>query len=271
MRRRHRADHRAARRYFATRRTYRGANILNLWMAQTARGYETAEWMTFKQAIDLGACVRKGEHGTPVFFVSALEREEKNAKGELIERHVPFWKSFAVFNIAQVDGLPERLPVAPRPEIERLASVEAYLAAVGATVRLGGDRAFYSPATDSITLPRPEQFESVSAFYATALHEHAHWSGAASRLAREFGKRFGDNAYAFEELVAELSAAFLCAELEIPGPGCSTRNISQIGQPSFARTIKRYGPPEHARPRPFNSCTRPPASSPRPKRLPLHN
>jgi antirestriction protein ArdC len=202
---------------FATHRAYRGANVLNLWMAQTARGYDTAEWMTFKQAIDRGACVRKGEHGTPVFFVSALERAEPNAKGELVERRIPYWKSFTVFNIAQVGGLPERIPVAPRPEIERLASVEAYLAAVGATVRLGGDRAFYSPSTDSITLPRPEQFESVSGFYATSCHEHAHWSGAAHRLAREFGKRFGDNAYAFEELVAELTAAFLCAELEIPG------------------------------------------------------
>jgi antirestriction protein ArdC len=159
---------------FATQRTYRGASILNLWMAQTASGYDTAEWMTFKQAIDLGACVRKGEHGTPVFFVSALEREEPNAKGELVERHIRFWKSFTVFNIAQVEGLPERLPVPPRPEIERLASVDAYLAAVGATVRLGGDRAFYSPSTDSITLPLPEQFESVSAFYATSCHEHAH-------------------------------------------------------------------------------------------------
>jgi antirestriction protein ArdC len=202
---------------FATRRTYRGANVLNLWMAQTALGYETAEWMTFKQARDLDACVRKGEHGTPVFFVSSLDREEKNAKGEIVEKRIPFWKSFTVFNIAQIDGLPARLPIAPRPEVERLASVEAYLAAVGATVRLGGDRAFYSPATDSITLPRPEQFESVSAFYATSCHEHGHWSGAAHRLAREFGKRFGDNAYAFEELVAELTAAFLCAELEIPG------------------------------------------------------
>jgi antirestriction protein ArdC len=202
---------------FATRRTYRGANVLNLWMAQTALGYETAEWMTFKQARDLDACVRKGEHGTPVFFVSTFERDAKNAKGEIVEKRIPFWKSFTVFNIAQIDGLPARLPIAPRPEVERLASVEAYLAAVGATVRLGGDRAFYSPATDSITLPRPEQFESVSAFYATSCHEHGHWSGAAHRLAREFGKRFGDNAYAFEELVAELTAAFLCAELDIPG------------------------------------------------------
>jgi antirestriction protein ArdC len=159
---------------FATQRSYRGANVLNLWMVQTALGYETAEWMTFKQARDLDACVRKGEHGTPVFFVSTFERDAKNAKGEIVEQRIPFWKSFTVFNIAQIDGLPARLPIAPRPEVERLASVEAYLAAVGATVRLGGDRAFYSPATDSITLPRPEQFESVSAFYATSCHEHGH-------------------------------------------------------------------------------------------------
>ena len=202
---------------FATHRTYRGANVLNLWMTQTACGYDTAEWITFKQAIDLGACVRKGEHGTPVFFVSALEREEKNAKGELVERHIPFWKCFTVFNVAQVDGLTARVPAPPKSEVERLANVDAYLDAVGATVHLGGDRAYYSPATDSITLPRPEQFESGAAFYGTALHEHSHWVGGPTRLARQFGKRFGDQAYAFEELVAELSAAFLCAELDIPG------------------------------------------------------
>jgi antirestriction protein ArdC len=93
-------------------------------MAQTALGYDTAEWMTFKQARDLDACVRKGEHGTAVFFVSALEREEKNAKCEIVEQRIPFWKSFTVFNIAQVDGLPARLPIAPRPEVERLANVK---------------------------------------------------------------------------------------------------------------------------------------------------
>ena len=92
-----------------------------------------------------------------VFFVSTFERHAKNAKGEIVEQRIPFWKSFTVFNIAQVDGLPARLPITPRPEVERLASVDAYLAAVGATVRLGGDRAFYSPSTDSRTLPRPEQ------------------------------------------------------------------------------------------------------------------
>jgi antirestriction protein ArdC len=161
---------------FATHHTYRGANVLNLWMTHSALGYETAEWITFKQAIDLGACVRKGEHGTPVFFVSALEREDKNAKGELVERRIPFWKSFTVFNVAQVDGLPARDLAPPKPQVERLANVDAYLDAVGATVHLGGDRAYYSPATDSITLPRPEQFESGAAFYGTALHEHAHYA-----------------------------------------------------------------------------------------------
>jgi antirestriction protein ArdC len=146
-----------------------------------------------------------------------FEREETNAKGELVDRKVPFWKSFTVFNVAQVDGLTPRLPIAPRPEVERLASVDAYLSAVGASIRIGGDRAFYSPSTDSIQLPRPEQFENMSTFYATSLHEHGHWTGSEKRLARQFGKRFGDQAYAFEELVAELTAAFLCAELEIPG------------------------------------------------------
>jgi len=110
-----------------------------------------------------------------------------------------------------------RSPVEPRAEHDRLASVDGYLAAIGATVHLGGDRAYYSTAADSIALPRPEQFESIAAFYATACHEHAHWTGAQTRLARQFGQRFGDSAYAVEELVAELTSAFLCAELDIAG------------------------------------------------------
>ena len=186
-------------------------------MAQTALGYPTAEWMSFKQAIGLGAGVRKGEHGTPIFFVSTISREEENAKGEMTSRTIPFLKSFTVFNVAQIDGLPARAPMAPRPEAERLANVDAYLSAIGAVIHIGGDRAFYSTSTDSITLPDAAQFDSMAAFYATSLHEHGHWTGNEKRLARTFGKRFGDQAYAFEELVAELTAAFLCAELQIPG------------------------------------------------------
>jgi len=196
-----------------SKRPYHGANVLALWMRQTALAYPTAEWVTFKQARDLGGCVRKGEHGSPIFFVSAFEREGDNGE----TKRIPFLKSYTVFNVAQVDGLPLRTIPEPRPEAARLEDVETFLRDVGATVRHGGDAAYYSPGLDLIVLPERDAFADAASYYGTALHEHAHWTGAKPRLDRTFGKRFGDNAYAFEELVAELSAAFLCAALAIPG------------------------------------------------------
>ena len=200
-----------------SKRPYHGANVIQLWMNQTAFGYPTAEWVSFKQALEFGGSVRKGEHGVPIFFVSSIEREEKNRQGEDVTRRIPFLKAYTVFNVAQCDGLPARELASVRSEFERLENVETYLRAVGAKVGHGGDRAFYSPSSDSIQLPNAEQFNAPADYYGTALHEHGHWTGAEHRLARTFGKRFGDDAYAFEELVAELTAAFLCAELEIPG------------------------------------------------------
>ncbi len=199
-----------------SKKHYNGANVLALWMAQTALAYPTAEWVTFKQARDLGGCVRKGEHGAPIFFVSAFEsKTETDRNGDA--RRVPFLKSYTVFNVAQVDGLPLRAIPEPRPEVERLADVDAFLHDVGATIRHGGDASYYAPGLDVIVLPERDAFADAASYYGTALHEHAHWTGAKARLDRTFGKRFGDNAYAFEELVAKLSAAFLCAALAIPG------------------------------------------------------
>ena len=127
------------------------------------------------------------------------------------------WRAYTVFNVAQCDGLPASDVTETRSEFERLEDTDDFLFAVGATVPHGGDQAFYSPSTDAITLPPFEQFETPEHHYGTSLHEHGHWTGAKHRLAREFGKRFGDDAYAFEELIAELTSAFLCAELEIGG------------------------------------------------------
>jgi antirestriction protein ArdC len=197
-------------------RHYRGANVLNLWMTQTACAYPTAEWLTFKQSRELGGSVRKGEHGTPVFYASAFERSDETS-GEERVRSVRFLKVFTVFNVAQCDNLPERPTVAALSPMERIARADDFVRAIGADVRHGGDAAFFSPSTDSITLPLPEAFNAPELYYATNFHEHGHWSGAAHRLNRQFGKRFGDGAYAAEELVAELTSAFLCAELAIPG------------------------------------------------------
>jgi antirestriction protein ArdC len=198
-------------------RPYRGANVLNLWMTQTACAYPTAEWLTFKQTRELGGGVRKGEHGTPIFYASAFEQLDETPSGDERVRSVRFLKVFTVFNVAQCDNLPERPAVAALPPMERIARADAFVRAIGAEVRHGGDAAFFSPSTDSITLPLPEAFDAPEFYYATSFHEHGHWSGAARRLSRQFGKRFGDSAYAFEELVAELASAFLCAELAIPG------------------------------------------------------
>ena len=192
-----------------------GANIVALWMTQTIGGYPTAERVSFRQALELGGNVRKGERGTPIFFYSLLERDDERAKDGV--RRIPLLRSYTVFNVAQCDDLPVAAANDPRPNFERLDDAEAFLRAIGATVLHGGNQPFYSPSADAITLPRFEQFETPEHYYGTSLHEHGHWSGAKHRLAREFGKHFGDVAYAFEELVAELTSAFLCAELAIAG------------------------------------------------------
>lgn len=191
-------------------RAYRGANVFWLWMEQEARGYAEPVWLTFKQAQAKGGSVIRGEKGTKVFFWSRTKRKDK-ATGE--ERDSFFAKAYTVFNIAQCEGieLPKVEAVADRPELERIAAADALMAATGADIRYGGDKAFYAPSADRIQLPAFEDFVSVDGFYSTAFHELGHWTGADHRLKRVFGREFGDDAYAFEELVAELTAAFVCA------------------------------------------------------------
>jgi antirestriction protein ArdC len=172
-----------------THRPYRGANIVALWMAQTAEAYPTNEWLSFRQAPQLGGNVRKGEHGTPIFFYSVLERDDERAKDGV--RRVPLLRSHTVFNVAECDTLPMSQFSETRSEFDRLEDAEAFLGAIGATVRHGGDQAFYPPASDAITLPTFEQFETHEHYYGTSLHEHVHCTGARHRLAPEFGKRFG--------------------------------------------------------------------------------
>lgn len=174
--------------------------------------------MTYKQADELGAHVRKGEHGALVVYADRFTKTETNDKGEELERQIPFMKGYTVFNVAQIEGLPEHYYGKPAPLPEPLRLIEAaesFFAATGAEFRHGGNRAFYAPAGDFIQLPPPEAFRDAESYAATKAHELVHWTGHPSRLAREFGKRFGDTAYAREELVAELGAAFLCADLAL--------------------------------------------------------
>ena len=198
---------------------YRGVNVVLLWGEAMERGYSAPIWMTYRQAGELGGQVRKGEHGSLVVFANRFTRTETNDKGEGIEREIPFMKGYTVFCVEQIDGLPAHYyapPPNPLPLSRRIEKAEAFMTATGATIRYGGDRAYYAPGPDLVQLPPFERFRDAESFYATVNHELTHWTSAKSRLDRSFNaKRFGDHGYAREELVAELGAAFLCADLGI--------------------------------------------------------
>lgn len=199
---------------------YNGINILNLWAESIARGFVSPTWMTFKQAKGLGGFVRKGETGSLVVYASTFSKTETDeATGQDAERDIAFLKAYSVFNTEQIEGLPERFAAVVTPRLEpvaRDAAADAFFAATGAEVRNGGDRAYYAQGSDHVQMPPFEAFRDRGSYYATLAHEVTHWTKHEKRLAREFGrKRWGDAGYAAEELVAELGAAFLCADLDI--------------------------------------------------------
>jgi antirestriction protein ArdC len=203
----------------ANGQAYRGINVLMLWGAASERGYSAPIWMTFKQAQELGGHVRKGEKGNLVVYANTITKTETDENGQENERDIPFMKGYTVFNVEQVEGLPAHfyaLAERPAETVQRIAHAEAFFAATGADIRHGGDRAFFSPAEDRVQMPPIEAFREPEAYYATLAHEMTHWTKGAGRLDRDFGrKRFGDSGYAMEELVAELGAAFLCADLAL--------------------------------------------------------
>jgi antirestriction protein ArdC len=198
---------------------YRGVNVLILWGEALGKGYSSTVWMTFKQAVALGASVRKGEHGSMVVYADRFTRVETDLNGNDVEREIPFLKAYTVFNVAQIDGLPAQYYANPerrRDKFQLIEAAERFFAATAAVVRHGGDAAYYAPGPDVIQLPCPETFRDPESYAATKAHELTHWTSHPQRLARDFGaKRFGDSGYAREELVAEIGAAFLCAQLQI--------------------------------------------------------
>lgn len=198
---------------------YKGINVLLLWGEAMANGYAAPLWMTYKQAQEIGGQVRKGEHGSLVVYADRITKTETADNGEEIEREIPFMKGYTVFNVEQIDGLPAHYyaqPVNPLPASQRIEAADRFVTSTGADIRHGGNQAFYSPSRDLIQLPPFEAFRDAESYYATALHELTHWTKHESRLSRDFGRqRFGDEGYAREELVAELGAAFLCADLGI--------------------------------------------------------
>lgn len=197
---------------------YRGINVLLLWCEAEERGYTAPIWMTYKQAQALGAQVRKGETGSLVVYADRFTKTETNATGEEAAREIAFMKGYTVFNVEQIDGLPAHFharAVAPTSALPRLDTAEAFFSATGADIRHGGNRAFYAPGPDRVQMPPQDSFRDAESYAATLAHELTHWTSHPSRLARALGKRFGDDAYAAEELIAEMGAAFLCADLGI--------------------------------------------------------
>lgn len=202
---------------------YNGINVLVLWDAAMRKGYLNRTWLTFKQALELGGHVRKGETGELVVYANKIIRTETNeATGEESQRAIPFLKGYTVFNVEQCEGLPARFyqveaaPVVTHAPGERVAAVDAFVASTGADLRHGGGRAFYTPTHDFVQMPAFESFHDGQSYAAVLLHEMVHWTKAPARLNRETGRKaWGDEGYAREELVAELGAAFLCADLGV--------------------------------------------------------
>lgn len=188
----------------STRAAYRGMNTLNLWLE--GQRFDSDEWATFNQWKALGAQVKKGSKSSLIVFWKPLPADDEDDKRFVL-------KTSRVFNAEQVEGY--ETARAPTQDIERLEIAERFISAVPIDLRFGGGRAYYNRMTDHVQMPPADKFFTAHGYYSTLLHECAHWTGNEKRLDRKFGKRFGDEAYAFEELVAELSAAFLCADLGV--------------------------------------------------------
>lgn len=200
-------------------KAYRGVNVLMLWAAAMEKGYNCPLWLTYKQAAELGGQVRKGEKGSLVVYADKFTKPGTDDKGQGVEIEIPFMKGYTVFNAEQADGLPAHFYATLPPlnnAITRLESAERFFTGTKAAIAHGGSRAFYSPARDIVQMPELQAFRDGESYYATLAHELTHWTQHETRLNRDLGhKRFADTGYAMEELVAEIGAAFLCADLGI--------------------------------------------------------
>jgi len=211
---------------------YRGVNVLGLWASACKAGYSSGTWGTYRQWQGKGCQVRKGERGSLVVFYKKIDAQSDEGDEAGQESRL-FARSSWVFNAEQVEGY-QPAGIITDPTFDPIQSAELFVSSTRADIRHGGTQAYYRPATDSIQMPDRNRFtgtESMSAcegYYATLLHELTHWTSAKQRLDRELGKRFGDNAYAMEELVAELGAAFLCARLSIT-PQVREDHASYVG------------------------------------------
>src|SRR5262245_57359002 len=210
-----------------TKRPYSGCKFILLWLARN-RGWATPRFLTFKQAQEAGGHVRKGEHGTRVYFVKQLQVKDGDGD-EADTRLIPMLREYTVFNVDQCDGLPDRIragkPMRVRNPDTRDQHADEFLCTTDADIREGHGEAYYVPSQDFISMPAFAAFKGADHFYNVAFHELTHWTGHESRLDRYLKNRFGSRAYAAEELVAELGAAFLSAEFGFDG---DVRNAGYI-------------------------------------------
>ena len=199
---------------------YRGMNTFWLWMVAEAGGFASPYWMTYRQCQALGGQVRKGEKSTIAIFYRTYDKQVESESGDEDTETRRVLKAYAVFNADQCDGLPEMyrgsLLNEPAEPEGREARLDGFFGSIGAAFRHHGSEAYYEPALDRITMPPAALFDGYDHYYSTMAHELSHWTGHASRLARDLKNRFGSKAYAAEELVAELSAAILGTELGLP-------------------------------------------------------
>ena len=206
-------------------KAYQGVNRLILGMAAMAGGFQSNQWASYNQLKAAGYNVQKGQKGTAICFYKPVAGTVDAATGEEKSGYAVL-KSYYIFNLSQTDAPADAFTAPVAAPFDAVTACEDAIIKTGAIIRHGGDAAFYMPSTDSIQLPNKASFDSAAHYYATALHELTHWTGAKHRLDRDHSGRFGNPAYAFEELVAEIGAAYLCADLGIQG---ELRHAGYIG------------------------------------------
>jgi len=197
-----------------TKARYRGVNVLMLWITGLQEGYASDKWASYKQWQLAGRQVKGGETGTPVVYYGTMFRANDEQPDK--DKKIPFLKSSTVFNESQIA---DYLPPPPPPILDeslRHYYVDAHVHRIGAVIKYNrGFNPCFVPALDEIRMPPFAEFKTAPDYYNTQFHELVHWTGHKDRLNRDLGKRFGKEAYAGEELVAEIGAAFLCAEFGV--------------------------------------------------------
>jgi antirestriction protein ArdC len=198
---------------------YTGINVLLLWSESLARGFEAPLWMTYRQAGQIGAQVRKGETGATVVYASRFTKTETDSRGDEVERDIPFLKTYTVFNCDQIDGLPDHYYHRPdriTDPVSRIDHADRFFENTGASIRHGGSKAFYASSSDHIQMPPFESFRDAESYVSVLSHETVHWTAPANRVGRDLSRYHTDRTErAREELIAELGSCFLCADLGI--------------------------------------------------------